>query len=231
MRRDRKKREPLHHDNPGDIKRDVEKKKKRLLGLSSLLVAIATVALLTTIIFENRISSMKNSLDALQYFQDSFFSNLQGASQEHNRALDTKKYIELLIALRAPQERIDIAKRFLIKQEKLAVYGAYTIAKGGFPEPKAESEWMNLTDFDQLNLLFTKFLAEANELSAKKAGEYRKIQTHMVATQNLRFWLSIMIAIVNSAGLIVGFWASYIGGTKPRNSEGTRGIEKLSGTT
>lgn len=222
MRRDRKKREPLHDNNPGDRKYNSEKKRKRLLGLSSLLVAIATISLLSTIVFENRISSMKQSLDELQYFQDSFFNNLQGASQEHNRALDTKKYIELLIALRVPQDRIDIAKRFLIKQEKLAIYGAYTIAKGGFPEPKAESEWMNLTDFDQLNLLYTKFLAEANELSAKKAGEYRKIKTHMTSTQNLTFWLSIMIAIVNSAGLIVGFWASYISGTKSQNSEEAR---------
>jgi hypothetical protein len=57
-------------------------------------------------------------------------------------------------------------------------------------------------------------LCTGNDLSAKKAAEYKIIQSHMTELQSLRFWLSIIVAIINSAGLIIGFWASYIVGTK-----------------
>ncbi len=208
--------------SPCSAKTDKEEKKpndkrKSILYLASILIILSTIALLVNIVFQNKISDMQKSLSKIQYAQDKIFLNLQTSDQEHNRSLDTKKYVEIMEQLCAPEDKITIGRNFVLKQEKLAIYGAYYSAKGEYPDDKAQSEWMNLTDYDQLFSIHLKYSKDANDFSERKAGEYRDLEAKMISMQSWSLWLSIIIAIVNSIGLIIGFWASFYSDKEPQH--------------
>jgi len=187
-----------------------------LLKTGAFMIVLGTILVFFKAYYEYTLYLKEEELELKKSQRENILLNLKTADQEIHRAYELERHIDNLTVLNAGPEFIISKRKDEILYARKALKVLDSTLTGNYNE-LTHNKWEKYTEYKDIDPnykdLFQKVATKGNIINS----ESDILRNEILKKRNRSFFLTILIGVINSLGLIIGYLSNYLKDSQVHN--------------